>query len=307
MSTSRRKERFLEELLRGISPLGFADVGSGGPLKMPWTLLPAARISKFDFDAAPDARSDLGVCISNRHGEASLNIARDPRSSSLHQPSEDFMSWFADDGMRIERRIDVKLETLDRIFAGRESEIDLIDINAEGHDLMVLEGAVKILRDGLVKLLKVEFELAEVWIGQRYFGDIDGFLRGQGYVLADVQIDYRRPATVRSVAVRGEPIWGKAIYVPNAGRWAAHEKLVERPRFARDLVAGAAACVLFDLPGRALALAETLSDEERPAIMATPRPAIDDLYRYSLIDSISTSLRNGVADAWSMARAALGG
>ena len=159
-----------------------------GPLKYPWSMLSRDQVKKFDFDANPDAAGGGDACISNRAGKGTLHIARDPRSSSLHLPSEEFMQRFGHDDMRVVREIPVRLETVDRLFDGRANEIDLIDINAEGHDLMVLQGARDILAAGLVKLLKVEFELAAAWEGQGYFGDIDEFMRGQGYVLADLQI-----------------------------------------------------------------------------------------------------------------------
>ena len=89
--TRRRKAAFLRHVLRGLPPLGFVDVGSGGPLKHPWSLLSRNQIKKFDFDANPDTEGGGDVCISDRTGDATLHIARDPRSSSLHAPSEEFI------------------------------------------------------------------------------------------------------------------------------------------------------------------------------------------------------------------------
>ncbi len=288
--TRRRKVVFLRRVLRGRPPLGFVDVGSGGPLKYPWTLLAVDQIKKFDFDANPDTESGGDACISNRAGEGVLHIARDARSSSLHPPSEEFMQWFGNDTMRVVREVPVRLDTLDSLFAGRADEIDLIDINAEGHDLMVLEGAQGILTDGLVKLLKVEFELAGAWEGQGYLGQIDEFMRGQGYVLADLQVDFARPANVKNIAISGEPIWGKSFYVPGAARWEARRESVERPAFVRDALGGIAASVLFDLPGRAVILAGMLESHERPAILNSSRFGIDWVYRSAALESVGRSL-----------------
>ena len=67
---------------------------------------------------------------------------------------------------------------------------------------------------GAVKLLKVEFELIPVYEGQGYFSDIDVFLRARDFRLAGIQIDFVRPINVRKVFFPGEPLWGKALYVP---------------------------------------------------------------------------------------------
>ena len=207
------------------------------------------------------------------------------------------MQWFGNDSMRVVREVPVRLETLDGLFDGRAGEIDLIDINAEGHDLMVLKGAQGILADGLVKLLKVEFELAGTWEGQGYFGEIDEFMRGQGYVLADLQVDFARPANVKSLAVKGEPIWGKSFYVPGAARWEARRESVERARFVRDALGGIAASVLFDLPGRAVFLAGMLENHERPAILDSPRYGMDWVYRSAALESVGRSLGSLARDA----------
>ncbi len=208
------------------------------------------------------------------------------------------MQWFGNDTMRVVREVPVRLDTLDSLFAGRADEIDLIDINAEGHDLMVLEGAQGILTDGLVKLLKVEFELAGAWEGQGYLGQIDEFMRGQGYVLADLQVDFARPANVKNIAISGEPIWGKSFYVPGAARWEARRESVERPAFVRDALGGIAASVLFDLPGRAVILAGMLESHERPAILNSSRFGIDWVYRSAALESVGRSLARLGRDAF---------
>ena len=49
--TLKRKIRFCKTNLEDvITPIGFADVGSGGELKYPWNILPGDKLHKFDFD-----------------------------------------------------------------------------------------------------------------------------------------------------------------------------------------------------------------------------------------------------------------
>ncbi|HEU4780712.1 MAG TPA: hypothetical protein VFS58_12595, partial [Steroidobacteraceae bacterium] len=85
--TTRRKQRFLERLLTAADArLGFADVGSGGPLKRPWNLMPTQRFRKFEFEPTASSGSGLPLCVSNHVGRAPFHVARDERASSFHAP-----------------------------------------------------------------------------------------------------------------------------------------------------------------------------------------------------------------------------
>lgn len=226
--TARRKQRFCHDLLVGSDAVvGLADVGSGGELKRPWSLLPADYVRKFDFEPTDADGAGLPLCISSRIGRAQLLLARDERASSFHRALPEFAERFGMQSLLSDRSIEVDCTTLDRYFDGRLDAVDAIDVNVEGHDYHVLQGAAHLLQAGNVKLLKVEFELAQVWAGQGWLGDIDGLLRAEGYVLAGIDIDFARPAKVQRYFHRGEPLWGKALYVPGAARW---HTMIERLR-----------------------------------------------------------------------------
>lgn len=252
-ATDRRKQRLCSTLLEQMATLiGFADVGSGGPLKRPWCLLPPAHLRKFDFEPTAAAQG-LPLCVSNRVGRAQFFVARDERGSSLHQPLRTFAERFGRQSHFPTRTIEVECTTLDRQFADRLELIDAVDVNVEGHDYQVLQGAERLLAQGAVKLLKVEFELLAVWEGQGWLSDIDPLMRGHGYVLAGISIARARPASVQHCFHPGEPLWGKALYVPGPERWSAVAQ-----RYARDsqaleqAVAKAVALyVAADLPGQA--------------------------------------------------------
>jgi len=218
--TTRRKQRFCRGLLVGTDAvIGLADVGSGGELKRPWSLLPANHVRKFDFEPTGAGGGRLPVCISNRSGRAQFLVARDERASSFHRALPEFAERFGMQSMLSDRTIEVDCTTLDRHFDGRFDAVDAIDVNVEGHDYQVLQGGAHLLQAGHVKLLKVEFELAQVWDGQGWLSDIDGLLRADGYALAGIDIDFARPVKVQRYFHRGEPLWGKALYVPGAARW----------------------------------------------------------------------------------------
>lgn len=216
LTTKNRITRFCRDTLDtlGGGSIGFADIGSGGDLKEPWALLPRERVTTFDFEPTGVNAEDLPLCISNKAGTASFYVANDERASSLHKPLGDFIDRFGIHGMVTKKTIAVACVSLDDHFAGRYKLVDAMDINVEGHDLQVLQGANKLLGVGAVKLLKVEFELIPIYEGQGYLSDIDAFLRARNFTLASIQVDDIRPAKVTHLFHRGESIWGKALYVP---------------------------------------------------------------------------------------------
>lgn len=194
--------------------VGFVDVGSGGDLKEPWSLLPPERITTFDFEPTGQEGDQPPLCVSDKEGKADFFVAYDERASSFHKPLPEFVDRYAFDGMLTKETLAVDCVSLDTHFAGRYDLIDAIDINVEGHDFQVLQGATQLLTAGMVKLLKVEFELIPAYEGQGYFSDIDTLLRDKGFRLAEIQIDCIRPIWVRGLYFPGEPVWGKALYVP---------------------------------------------------------------------------------------------
>lgn len=215
--TDRRIENFCRSLLEddGVGGnIGFVDVGSGGDLKDPWALLPAERLTTFDFEPTSTDGETLPLCISNKMGQAQFFVAHDERASSFQKPLADFVERYALENMLTKKTITVECASLDEYFSGRYELIDAVDINVEGHDFQVLQGADNLLAAGAIKLLKIEFELIPVYEGQGYFADIDAYLRARNFRLADIQIGRERPAKVRHVFHSGEPMWGKALYAP---------------------------------------------------------------------------------------------
>lgn len=213
--------------------IGFVDVGSGGELKEPWALLPADRVSTFDFEPTRGGGSGLPLCVSDGSGTAPFFVAHDERASSFHKPLQEFVDRYALDGMLTKKTITVERASLDEYFSGRYEQVDAIDINVEGHDLQVLQGATRLLAAGAVKLLKVEFELIPVYEGQGYFGDIDAFMRARDFRLAWIEIENGRPSGVTSLFSLGEPLWGKALYAPTIENCAGR---LQRLQAAGDAV-----------------------------------------------------------------------
>lgn len=304
LSVTARKRRLCAQLLaHGDAVVALADVGSGGPLKRPWSLLPSTRVRKFDFEPTDAGADAQPLCVSNRDGEATFYVAGDQRASSFHRALPEFAARYGMPSLFHTHTITVRCVTLDQHFAGRLGDVDALDVNVEGHDLQVLQGGRQLLQQGSVKLLKVEFELAAVWQGQGWLSDIDPLLRGFGYELSGIDIDFARPVSVRHCFHRGEPLWGKALYVPGGQRW--REMLAalgaEPQASAQALAKGLALYVAADLPARALELLDLSppQDAANGLPVAALRPRITGVYRWA-------KLERGAAELYWLAARALG-
>lgn len=257
MTTPIALENWLKALLHPLTRrIGLIDVGSGGPLKEPWSRIPERHLVKRDFD--PETASggtQMPICISDRSGVAKFNIAADPRASSLHEAAPEFIERFAMSSLALDRQVEVQLTTLDATFLSQAAEIDFIDINVEGHDYQVLKGSDSLLRSAFIKVLKIEFELAQVWHGQGWFSDIDGELRARGFELVDLEIDRIVPATAREFRIGAEPVWGKAVYLPGAAAWQRHRTAHLPKRVSEDSLIGIAGAIAADRPARAIDIA----------------------------------------------------
>lgn len=293
--TVNRKKRFCQEILFQIqTQVGFADIGSGGELKAPWNIFPESKLHKFDFD--PEVIREVGklpLCISNKMEESIFYIAKDPRSSSLHLPSDRFVERFSQNGLLLDKEVMVMCTTLDQLFDGRFSEVDFLDVNVEGHDFQVLQGSGRLFAEGFIEGLKVEFELTKVWDGQGWFSDIDALQRGRGYDLAFIDIEYSRPSNVKNIAHMGEPLWGKAIYVPGMEYWMRISEMADKEAFKDGLFKSIALYVALDLPGRAFDLLK-LATEERVIPQSMKGQLVKQVFsvfQYAKLDAFGSRLR----------------
>jgi FkbM family methyltransferase len=301
--TRTRKQRFCRDLLAAANAaIGFADVGSGGALKEPWSLLPADRLYKFDFEPTGGGDEALPLCVSNQDGEANFYIAGDERASSFHRALPAFVERYGMASLYSNRTIKVRCVTLDQYFANRYNAVDALDVNVEGHDLQVLEGGALLLESGNIKLLKVEFELAAVWEGQGWMSDIDPLLRRLWYELAGMDVDHARPVSVRNHFHRGEPIWGKALYVPGTGRWS---DMLDRAGSGTSAVTqamakGIALYIAADVPGRALDVLELHPQLADRAVLNSAEIAarVSAVYRWAKPEY-------GLGELWRIATRAL--
>lgn len=94
--------------------------------------------------------------------------------------------------------------------------IDLVKIDIQGGELMVFQNATKRLADALV--IQTEVEFLPLYVDQPLFGDVDVFLRSQGYAFHRFFPTVSRtiqPMLVQNNIYAGlsQTVWGDAIFV----------------------------------------------------------------------------------------------
>jgi FkbM family methyltransferase len=224
-------------------PVTVVDVGCRWGPAAAWLELPGVRVIGFDPDEEECRRLEqqtgnraaarfVPIALGGHAGPARLHITTQPACSSLYPP---------DIGL-IETRpalvvitpageTDVELETLDA-WTDREGvdRIDFIKLDTQGSELDVLRGAERVLQT--VRAIEAEVEFNPIYEGQPLFGDVDRYLRTQGFVLwrlADLAhyslpggvsdfatsethyYDVDHPVTVAGTG--GQLYWANAFYV----------------------------------------------------------------------------------------------
>lgn len=176
-------------------PLVVIDVGCRWGFAAAWEQLgERCQVVGFDPDVAECERlrehyrsapqvEVVPLALGARSGPATLHVTKDPSGNSLYPTVTDVVERFpALAGGQVERTVHVELATLDEwcAQAGRD-RVDVIKIDTQGSELEVLRGAARTLAG--VRAVEVEVEFNPLYEGVALFGDIDRYLREQGFVL----------------------------------------------------------------------------------------------------------------------------
>ena len=138
-----------------------------------------------------------------------------PMTSSLLEPNEALLAMFhgIPELTRVVRKHRLRTVRLDDVPQAKGT--DYLKLDVQGAELMVLGGALAMLRDVLVVHTEVEF--LPMYKNQPLFADIDAFLRGQGFVLHRIAgtkgASHRIPGIeVELSGTVNQMIWGEAVY-----------------------------------------------------------------------------------------------
>ncbi len=149
-------------------------------------------------------------------GTETLYITKSPYCSSLYPPNKSYIDRFIENPRIIELVSTEKIQTTtldDFCHSEGINEIDFMQVDTQGGELKVLEGAKDILKS--VLFLKVEVEFTSMYENQPLFADIDLYMRKSGFTFLDFETlyrDYRRRSSIISQQHPGQLIWTDAFY-----------------------------------------------------------------------------------------------
>lgn len=142
-----------------------------------------------------------GAAIGAQSKTVSFNVTKYKSSSSVLNPSA-LNKGIHGDKMDISQVVEVRQVRLDEAMQGIH-EVDLLKLDLQGYELEALKGCGKLLER--IKVITTEIEFVALYDGQPLFGDIDVFLRSQGFRLLNLYELYTHPD--------GQLTAGDAVYV----------------------------------------------------------------------------------------------
>lgn len=207
--------------------ISFFDVGARGGPPASWLKF-QQKIHYLCFEPDPEeafllrqtlAKNKLirsivvEAALGSVNGSARLFLTKYRPSSSLLQPNLDFLSQLqVCDGFSVKDKITVRMSTLDSITLAELKSCDFLKIDAQGSELAILQGGASALKSAIGCELEVAF--GEIYKGQPLFSDIDHWMRGQGFFLADLErFWWRRKKMPLELQERGTLAYGNATYL----------------------------------------------------------------------------------------------
>jgi FkbM family methyltransferase len=190
------------------------------------------NLSIYGFDADVDAcdaanaaleekqvnwtEKHIPLAISDSVGESSLYVTKHPMCSSLYPPNEPYLARFAglSELVNLDFIVDLETTTLDLACEMQNiQEIDFLQIDVQGADRKVLEGASKLLEKSVLGI-QIEVEFSPLYKDQPLFRDVDKYLDKYGFSLFDLILTRRTRAIspIHSNFREGQLLWGDAIY-----------------------------------------------------------------------------------------------
>ncbi len=198
-----------------------ADVGAASGPEESWqSLAPYVHFVTFDpverseTTSGESGKTHFGVGLAAEKGSALLYLTKDADASTLYRVNTHLINDFhIHEGLEIVGSTQIELDSLDNCLSGRSGLMpDFLKIDVEGADLDVLRGARKTLAQSVLAV-KVEVSFVERHVGAPLFGETDGFLRVNGFILSHLSNEYWiRRNLVYGFTSQPQLIWGDAIY-----------------------------------------------------------------------------------------------
>jgi FkbM family methyltransferase len=229
---SLKKNGLLDRIHITVCNVGSRKLGSQDDYASQGWHIFAPNLSIYGFDADADACDEanaelearqinwreihIPLAIGKAIEERTLYVTKDPMCSSLYPPNEPYLARLAGlpELVNLDFSFEVDTTTLDHFCQEQDlNEIDLLQIDVQGADLDVLEGAINILNCGTLAI-QIEVEFSHLYTNQPLFADVDTFLRKHDFTLFDLSRSYRlrSRSPIRSTVRAGQLLWGDAFY-----------------------------------------------------------------------------------------------
>lgn len=142
--------------------------------------------------------------FSNRIQESIFHInTSDATNSLLNSNKTD--SWI-DGATETKDSIRVQTDTIDNFCEMMNIDsIDILKLDVQGAELLVLEGAARMLQNKKINVIFTEVEFIEIYTGQPLFHDITAFLSAYNYQLFGLHTAHKFD--------NGQLAWGDAIFI----------------------------------------------------------------------------------------------
>jgi FkbM family methyltransferase len=228
---SLKKSHHLDYLEMSVCIVGSRKLGQEKSLEDRWNIF-APNLNIYGFEADKVACEEMNrenhengiawhekhypVALWNSCGLQNLYLTDFEACSSLYPPNFQLIDRFKDYALfnKVKSVFEIETSTLD-IVAKAENfkEIDFLEVDVQGGDLHVLEGALQTINRSVLGIM-VEVEFNPLYKGQPLFSDVDLFLKKQGFDLFGLQPIYvqRKISPVHSSAHPGQLLWGNAFY-----------------------------------------------------------------------------------------------
>jgi protein O-GlcNAc transferase len=169
-------------------------------------------------------------------------------TGSLYKPNARLLQAFQNlhEAMTLVAEHPVQTKRLDDVES--LGDVDFMKLDAQGAELMVLQGAARVLKD--VSVIQVEVEFLELYENQPLFADVDRYLRGQGFAFHTFLGFGTR--CFKPMILNNDPnagmnqfLWSDAVYVHDWLNLAAlsTDKIVKYATLLHDVVGSPDLCL----------------------------------------------------------------
>ncbi len=216
-----------------IACVGSRKLGGRDDLGASWQFF-APNLTIYGFDADADAcdaanRSlaerrvpwsevHIPLALSDTVGDSTLYVTQHPMCSSLFPPNEALLSRFAHlpELVNLDFTVEMETTTLDQFCQQEQiASVDFLQMDVQGAELLVLEGATALLPTVLG--LQTEVSFSPLYQNQPLFADVDSYLRQRQFDFFNFEFlgtpGVRRRSPVQSTSRGGQLLWADAIYL----------------------------------------------------------------------------------------------